>query len=64
MEDYRPNYILIIAIVAIILFIASHIVTHHAAELWLLISGWVVLLTSIGMYVLKIKRQDEDSEKF
>ena len=62
MEDYKPNYILIIAMIGIVLFIASSVVTNHVTEVWLLISGWIVLLTSIVMYVLKIKRQDEDNE--
>lgn len=62
MEDYKPNYILIIAMIGIVLFIASSVVTNHVTEVWLLISGWIVLLTSIVMYVLKIKRQDEDNK--
>jgi predicted membrane channel-forming protein YqfA (hemolysin III family) len=61
MEDYKPNYILIMAMVGIILFIASSIIINDTAELWLLISGWIVLVTSIALYVLKIKKEDEDN---
>ena len=41
------------------LIISSDIVDNPITEVGLLISGWIVLIIAIVMYVLKIKKEDE-----
>jgi hypothetical protein len=59
MKKYIQNNILIITMISMGLIISSDIVENPTTELGLLISGWVVLIIAIVMYVLKIKKEDE-----
>jgi amino acid transporter len=60
MNKYLPNKILILTMISMALIISSSIVDNYTTEVGLLISGWVMLFTAIVMYVLKIKKKDEE----
>jgi len=59
MKKYIQNNILIITMISMGLIISSDIVDNPITEVGLLISGWIVLIIAIVMYVLKIKKEDE-----
>lgn len=60
MDRYQPNYILILGIIIMVLVIASGIIVDHKIiETVLFGSGWILMIITIVMYILKIKKEDE-----
>ena len=61
MDRYRPNYVLKLSIISMVLIIASgFVVGHKVIEAMLLGSGWILMIITIVMYVLKIKKEDDE----